>query len=928
MPALKFYFIRIFIFLFIFSFLSSTDLIAATFNIPPGDTTELINAINKSNEDSEPDIINLAKNTTYTLNSINNINFSKNGLPVIKTDITINGNNSTISRNLSAPSFRIFILTNPGKLTINDLTISNGYDDNLIDNYGGGGILNNGGELIINNSIIMENRAEGDGGAGLWLAGNSISKINKTKILNNYAGKDGSGGAIQKRGNANLIIDNCEIKDNFASNIGGAIYSGKDFDGSYGGLIYTTKTIFLNNSAKNNAGAIFNYEGNINISNSCFLNNSFKSIVNYPNYFINLVDNYWGSPDGPSGIGPGSGDYIEGKIYFNPFLSFCPLSSPSPSPSLTPIVLLPGMGGSWNTQAIITGGEGETWKKTPFVKVYDNLKATLTDNAGYVFNQDYFEFYYDWRKPLNNLASQLNNYLENTVLANKPLGTKVNLIGHSLGGLVARTYGQNFGLEKVSQIITSGSPHQGAIPAYLAWAGAKIGDPGSWEWIAMQLYLQIHKGIFNSPVKAVQNLSPSLKDILPVFNFTSPAIITGNSFLENLNTGISQELKNKLTTIDGLENDLNKDTIESIVLGERSLTDKLMGLWKDGKPITYNYTNLGDLTVLQKSSLIEGTNQITVNPASHRELMEKAEGIQAILNAIGLNNVTPKTSTNSLPRNPTLLFFLRSPAELSILGPDGNPPTNMINSIEDKLIVIYNAQDGNYQLTVSGTGIGSYSLDIGQLTDSQEVWQTIKNNTTPGKIDKYQLEFNSQNPKLNAISNTDQNTYLELARFQLEQLKNYINNQVNLSIKKKTDLINPLDKILTLISQNQIQNAILAAVQWRTKTFNYSDEIYLKQEISQAIEWLIKAYELNPLPTIKLASQKLLTAAKTEHQKTIKTIEKKVRGENEVIAEGLNLNEKYLKLAETDFKQNNYDLSQIYSLISRLLSNEVRKLIK
>ena len=71
--------------------------------------------------------------------------------------------------------------------------------------------------------------------------------------------------------------------------------------------------------------------------------------------------------------------------------------------------MLPGFGGSWNTQALISGGDEGIWKKTPFVKIYDNLKQTFL-NAGYTEGQNYFELYYDWRKPLDNLADQLKTF--------------------------------------------------------------------------------------------------------------------------------------------------------------------------------------------------------------------------------------------------------------------------------------------------------------------------------------------------------------------------------------------------------------------------------------------------------------------------------------------------------------------------------------
>jgi len=65
------------------------------------------------------------------------------------------------------------------------------------------------------------------------------------------------------------------------------------------------------------------------------------------------------------------------------------------------------------------------------------------------------------------LASQLQGYVEN--ILNRTGATRVHLVGHSLGGLVARTYVQEYGGDKrVHTCITLGTPHAGT---YAAWAG-------------------------------------------------------------------------------------------------------------------------------------------------------------------------------------------------------------------------------------------------------------------------------------------------------------------------------------------------------------------------------------------------------------------------------------------------------------------------
>jgi triacylglycerol lipase len=65
------------------------------------------------------------------------------------------------------------------------------------------------------------------------------------------------------------------------------------------------------------------------------------------------------------------------------------------------------------------------------------------------------------------LASQLAGYVEN--ILNRTGATRVHLVGHSLGGLVASTYIQEHGGDKrVHTCITMGTPHAGT---YAAWAG-------------------------------------------------------------------------------------------------------------------------------------------------------------------------------------------------------------------------------------------------------------------------------------------------------------------------------------------------------------------------------------------------------------------------------------------------------------------------
>ena len=89
--------------------LGQSPALAAT--IPVGCCCTLVNAITAANTDSATggcpagngaDTIVLPTGSTQTLNSVNNNTYGPNGLPVITSAITIDGNGSTIARDSGA----------------------------------------------------------------------------------------------------------------------------------------------------------------------------------------------------------------------------------------------------------------------------------------------------------------------------------------------------------------------------------------------------------------------------------------------------------------------------------------------------------------------------------------------------------------------------------------------------------------------------------------------------------------------------------------------------------------------------------------------------------------------------------------------------------------------------------------------------------
>ena len=103
--------------------------------VPCGNTASLVQTIADANASPGPDTVMLAERCNYTLTAANNNWYGPNGLPEISSDITLEGNGSTILRGPAAPKFRFFfvgadpVLENyispgPGRLTLRDVTLT------------------------------------------------------------------------------------------------------------------------------------------------------------------------------------------------------------------------------------------------------------------------------------------------------------------------------------------------------------------------------------------------------------------------------------------------------------------------------------------------------------------------------------------------------------------------------------------------------------------------------------------------------------------------------------------------------------------------------------------------------------------------------------------------------------------------------------
>ncbi|MEK7514564.1 MAG: alpha/beta hydrolase, partial [Patescibacteria group bacterium] len=126
-----------------------------------------------------------------------------------------------------------------------------------------------------------------------------------------------------------------------------------------------------------------------------------------------------------------------------------------------PIILIPGLGASWNSDVMWNNiSVNTTWGFTDGVKNYDVLIDNLVAK-GYVLNETLFIAHYDWRQSNINSATNYLIPVIDQALQNSETG-KVDIIAHSMGGLVARAYIQDIDYRNdVDQLFLLGTPNAG-----------------------------------------------------------------------------------------------------------------------------------------------------------------------------------------------------------------------------------------------------------------------------------------------------------------------------------------------------------------------------------------------------------------------------------------------------------------------------------
>ena len=337
----------------------------------------------------------------------------------------------------------------------------------------------------------------------------------------------------------------------------------------------------------------------------------------------------------------------------------------------TPVLLIPGIMGSTKRQGFLLQSrvtpvlirDIPLWNSRA-LQIHDpnnavgfnSLTAELEQN-GHTFGCDLFHVPYDWSLSVPTIAEL---YLKPWITHAKEVSGKsrVDIVAHSMGGLVSRAYIQGHEYEQdVRKLIMAGTPNQGSTNSYFSWEG---GDPITADSFSDDFrifnidFFETHTVTNNHSIKGVggplchkdgwweyvscdharvkdflHKLSPSIGNLFPTYDFLRDT--TGqvavprytNLFLRNLNLKQPEDfgvqtyrIAGEIRNTDGTVN--NESTLFEVFvdISKRSSTN-----YRDGNVILTTSTS-GDETV---PTFSVGNNLKNFVNEEHKSVVKSAE---------------------------------------------------------------------------------------------------------------------------------------------------------------------------------------------------------------------------------------------------------------------------------------------------------------
>ena len=441
-----------------------------------------------------------------------------------------------------------------------------------------------------------------------------------------------------------------------------------------------------------------------------------------------------------------------------------------------PVILVPGIMGSKSKGFIYPGLPAESPADANDLQLHDplgqvgwSLLSIALRLKGYRDNNTIIPCPYDWRRPLDEAVEKyLIPRIDDAKLRTGK--GKVDIIAHSMGGLLVRAYiqGDKYqGRNDINKFAMVGTPNQGAALAYYMWEG---GDPYSvdtFPWLYAEttekllntgltvtglngdeyrkLMTPIIWGFYHNHVKSIRQLLPTEAFLLKNGSSTLQKISTPdniNRFLEELNSDSDRTRMgtdtSKIET--GVFSGTGQKTRDQIVVQSPN------SLYQDGVPERNQViTGDGDGTVATSSATWPCKDGFasckgTAN-AEHATLVRIfADELVTFLkpalfeqgNFANADNNQETTTTSALMVKNILSVSLKGRVQPYIVDPTGkgsgiHPKSgDGVNTIKKATvsigvdagsISIENPVNGTYKVYLKGVYQEDYGLNIGYMDE-------------------------------------------------------------------------------------------------------------------------------------------------------------------------------------------------------------------
>ncbi len=379
-----------------------------------------------------------------------------------------------------------------------------------------------------------------------------------------------------------------------------------------------------------------------------------------------------------------------------------------------------------------------------YLDTFSDLQKKL-EADGYVMNKNLFYFPYDWRMNLNQTDDLLQLAIAD--IREKTGSPKVNIIAHSMGGLLVKDYIRQAGKDLIGKLIFVGTPHAGTPTAVNTLLH---GDNFGIKWLQ------------KDPVQQLAHNMASMYELMPSLVYQDEFggyLLSGDHVLSYNESNAYLELQKGLNGNMFNVNDFFFRKLLELTDFSGVDTYNIAGC-KISTPAMYNIGSMNESDPLLNIGYMSGDGTVPLNsstyiniPDSHKFYAKdikhsglpsddfvasqivnildsrSVESNATFSNSSNFCNFKGKTLTWHSPVSVNVYDAAGNHAGLIDGGVENNIPGSYYDIIDGHTFMFLPTDEGQaYRIEGAGTATGTFDLLIGSNDNGQEDRQVVYQN--------------------------------------------------------------------------------------------------------------------------------------------------------------------------------------------------------